>query len=512
MTTYPSVGDYTSALQNPAAVFSHPSLRKARFTQGFGGPFCASGTSAVVFQARVDDKLQALRCYLRDDAATPERYAALDQFVAGSRLGQFIGTVTWYREEVRVNGARWPVLEMDWIEGQHLNNYAGFLAEAENTTALGGLAGHWLEMVNGLQGARFAHGDLQHGNVLVDTGRRLRLVDFDSVWLPELHGQAPPAESGHSNFQPPGLTGDGRWGPFMDTFAGLAVYLALIVLTKRPQLWGRFNSGDNILFERADFVPPHDTDVWRSIGALGDSEVDRMADKVKECCAPGWKPDKTLAETLAHKLRWWENGGTAGAPARSPAAGSAPAAPPAVPGATAILPPLPTKSYQSPVASQGGSAKSGAAGRASASQAQPGARPARGKWWEDQPGQAASTPPQGWPAQPPRVTRPTPLSTRATRTSSTRTSRTPSTRTSRTPSTRTSRTPSTRTSKTPSTRTSRTQVQRRRRPGFVVTGLLLMIVGLVTWISLATHHDPSGGAVTGIVFLLIGLLLVRRRR
>ena len=171
MTTYPSVGDYTSALQNPAAVFSHPSLRKARFTQGFGGPFCASGTSAVVFQARVDDKLQALRCYLRDDAATPERYAALDQFVAGSRLGQFIGTVTWYREEVRVNGARWPVLEMDWIEGQHLNNYAGFLAEAENTTALGGLAGHWLEMVNGLQGARFAHGDLQHGNVLVDTGR-----------------------------------------------------------------------------------------------------------------------------------------------------------------------------------------------------------------------------------------------------------------------------------------------------------------------------------------------------
>ena len=495
MTTYPSVGDYTSALQHPAAVFSHPSLRKAQFTQGFGGPFCASGTSAVVFQARIDARLQALRCYLRDDAATPERYAAIDRFVAGSSLAQFIGTVTWYREEVRVNGARWPVLEMDWIDGQHLNDYAGFLAEAENTTALGALAGRWLEMVNHLQGARFAHGDLQHGNVLVDTGRRLRLVDFDSVWLPQLQGQAPPTENGHSNFQPPGLTANGRWGPFMDTFAGLAVYLALTVLTRRPQLWERFNSGDNILFERADFVPPHDTDVWRSIAALGDSEVNRIADRVKEWCAPGWNPDKTLAETLAHKPRWWENGGrTAGGPARSPAAGSAPAAPswrasstpPPVPGWTAALPPLPTGSYQSPVATQAGSDKPGAAPArpATTSPAGPGARRTPGQWWENQPGQAASRPAGGWPSQPP-VTRPAPSR---------------------------SRPPNSRTPPTPSPRASSTPTQRTRRPAFVVTGLLFMIVGLVTWISLATHQDPSGGATSGIVLMLIGFLLARVRR
>jgi len=505
VTTYPSVGDYTSALQNPAAVFSHPSLRKAQFTQGFGGPFCASGTSAVVFQARIDDKLQALRCYLRDDAATPERYAALDRFVAGSSLGQFIGTVTWYREEVQVNGARWPVLEMDWIEGQHLNNYAGFLAEAENTTALGALAGRWLKMVNELQGTQFAHGDLQHGNVLVDTGRRLRLVDFDSVWLPQLQGQAPPTESGHSNFQPPGLAANGRWGPHMDTFAGLAVYLALTVLTKQPQLWERFNSGDNILFERADFLPPHDTDVWRNIAALGDSEVDRIADKVKECCAPGWKPDKTLAETLAYKPRWWENGSqTAGGPARRSAAGPAPTTPswqassplPPVPGATAALPPLPTNSYQSPVASQAGSAKpdAGPARPTSPSPARPGARRTLGKWWETQPGQAASTPPLGWPIQPPQVTRPAKPS-RAARATPPRVTR-----------------PAQSSSRPPSSRTTRTPTQRTWRPGFVVTGLLLMTAGLVIWISLAAHHDSTGGAVSGILLMLIGLLLARVRR
>ncbi|MGD0068076.1 MAG: AarF/UbiB family protein [Streptosporangiaceae bacterium] len=498
MTTYPSAGDYTRALQNPAKVFSHPSLREAEFTPGLGGPFCTSGTSAVVFPARIDDKQQALRCYLRDDAATPERYAALDRFVTGSSLGQFIGTVTWYRKEVQVNGDRWPVLKMDWIDGQHLNDYAGYLAEEEDTVALSALAGRWLEMVNELQSAQFAHGDLQHGNVLVDTGRRLRLVDFDSVWLPNLRGQAPPTESGHSNFQPPGLTADGRWGLYMDTFAGLAVYLALTVLSKRPQLWEKFNSGDNILFERADFVPPHDTDVWRSIAALGDSEVDRIADKVKECCVPGWRPDQTLAQGIApgtvhaRRSRWWENGGQ-------------------TVGETAALPPLPTRSYQSPIASQAGSAKPPAAPTTPASvpPPRPGAPRRPGQWWSNQPGQAASTPTVGWPPQPPPVTPapppPPPASTPLIR---------PTTRRTRPPSTRASRTPTPPPSRTPARQEPKTPARRRRRPVFVTVGLVFIVLGLVSWISLATHQDPGGGAADGIVLMLIGygLTRVRRRR
>ena len=474
MTTYPSVADYTSALQNPDAAFRNPTLRKAQFTPGFGGPLCASGTSAVVFPAHIGDKAQALRCYLRDDAATPERYASLDRFVAGSSsLSQFIGTVTWYREEVQVNGDRWPVLEMDWIEGQHLNDYAGFLAEARDTAALSGLAERWLDMLSKLQGAQFAHGDLQHGNVLVDTGRRLRLVDFDSVWLPRLRGQAPPTENGHSNFQPPGLTVNGRWGPYMDTFAGLAVYLALTVLAKRPQLWEKFNSGDNILFERTDFVPPHDTDVWRSIAALGVPEIDRIADKVKECCTSGWKPDKTLAETLARKSRWWETAGQKG-------------------GGKAALPPLPTKSYQSPVANQAGGATPipAPATPTSPSPARPGAYRPTGQWWVNEPGQTAGAP-----------TTPMPLIR-------------PTLRRSRTPNSRTSRTPTPPPSRTPVPLAPKTPTRRRRRPMFVTAGLLFIILGLVSWISLAAHQNPGGGAVDGIVLMLIGYLLaqVRRRR
>ena len=37
-----------------------------------------------------------------------------------------------------------------------------------NTDALGKLASRWLKLVDELQRARFAHGDLQHGNVIID--------------------------------------------------------------------------------------------------------------------------------------------------------------------------------------------------------------------------------------------------------------------------------------------------------------------------------------------------------
>ena len=71
---------------------------------------------------------------------------------------------------------------MEWIEGQQLNEYVGYLAESTNADALGKLAGRWLKLVDELQRAEFAHGDLQHGNVIIDQQGRLRLVDFDGVW------------------------------------------------------------------------------------------------------------------------------------------------------------------------------------------------------------------------------------------------------------------------------------------------------------------------------------------
>ena len=418
MTAYPSAVDYSLALQHPDTAFADADLQSAEFTQGLLGPYGIAGSSAVVFHGVVGGEDCALRCYTREDASTPERYALLSAFVADNGLGSYVASVTWYQDEVQVKGARWPVLKMAWIEGQQLNEYVGFLADGGNRAALRTLAERWLELVTSLQAARFAHGDLQHGNILVDQQQQLRLVDFDCVWIPQLEGQEPPTESGHTSYQSQSGAGPSRWGPRMDTFSGLVIYLALTALATDPGLWSEFNNGDNLLFERDDFGPPCDTSLWTRLAGLGDPEIDRIAARLKDCCAPDWTPSKTLRETLAKT--WWEHGtpapaatsataavsvteagetetGETESPAEAPASASAavPAAPPALtwhetPPADeptpspAALPPPPTAPYQSAVAAQSGKTIT---------------IRGDGPWYKEQPRKAPAPPAKGTPAK-----------------------------------------------------------------------------------------------------------------
>ena len=231
MTAYPAAGDYYKAVQAPARVFTVPKLQAAEFVWDSLGPTLARGSSAVVFQASVEGRPQALRCYIRNDASSRDRYSALDAYLAAHDLSPYVSGTTWLDEAIQVNRATWPVLTMDWIDGRTLNEYVDFLVTGSNAAALTTLAAKWRELVALLQNSEFTHGDLQHGNIMVDQAGRIRLVDFDGVWIPQLAGQSPPTEFGHPNYQHPMQHVWGRW---LDTFSALVIYLSLVALGKDP--------------------------------------------------------------------------------------------------------------------------------------------------------------------------------------------------------------------------------------------------------------------------------------
>jgi hypothetical protein len=139
----------------------------------------ASGNAAVVFRATVDGSDRALRFLTRDDLSSRERYAALGKHFVEKDLTSCVATANWCDNAISVGGRDWPMIDMQWVEGRTLDAYAEYLVEQEDRAALGRLAAAWRELVARLQRAEFAHGDLQHGNVLVDNTGSLRLVDFD---------------------------------------------------------------------------------------------------------------------------------------------------------------------------------------------------------------------------------------------------------------------------------------------------------------------------------------------
>jgi len=183
MSTYPAAGDYYKAVQAPSRAFTVPKLQAAEFVWDSLGPTLARGSSAVVFQASVEGRPQALRCYIRNDASSRDRYSALDAYLAGHNLSPYVSGTTWLDGAIQVNRAAWPVLTMEWIDGRTLNEYVDYLVTGSNAAALTTLAAKWRELIALLQASEFVHGDLQHGNIMVDQGGRLRLVDFNGVWI-----------------------------------------------------------------------------------------------------------------------------------------------------------------------------------------------------------------------------------------------------------------------------------------------------------------------------------------
>ena len=338
MTSYPSATDYQLALQHPDYAFQLDSLREAELDQqGAYGPRLASGTSAVVFRGVVSGTGQvlALRCYTREVHAARQRYAALADYVSQRGLTAHVGMVTWHDDAVRVSGQTWPVLQMDWIDGRVLDVYVGYLAETQRSEALSGLAERWLRLVRELQRAEFAHGDLQHGNVIVDQHGALRLVDFDDAWIPTLATGVAPDEIGHPNYQHPGRRAEASWGRWVDTFSGLVIYLSLVALARDPGLWAALHNEDNLLFERRDFSAPFDTEVWKRLDNLGDREVTWLAGKLRECCAAQWDATCSLDRVIN---RWWPE------PQPTPVTPAAVAAAPATWGAPPPPPPPPMPS------------------------------------------------------------------------------------------------------------------------------------------------------------------------
>ena len=315
MTAYPAAGDYYKAVQAPARVFTVPKLQAAEFVWDSLGPTLARGSSAVVFQASVEGRPQALRCYIRNDASSRDRYSALDAYLATQDLSRYVSGTTWLDGAIQVNRATWPVLTMDWIDGRTLNEYVDFLVTGANAAALTTLAAKWRELVALLQNSEFTHGDLQHGNIMVDQAGRLRLVDFDGVWIPQLAGQSPPTEFGHPNYQHPLQHVWGRW---LDTFSALVIYLSLVALGKDPALWLALYNSKNLLFAKNDFFPPFKTETWKQLAAMGDPQVNELVRRLQECCDPDWVSAKSLEMTLDQQAvtparqpipveqRWWE--------------------------------------------------------------------------------------------------------------------------------------------------------------------------------------------------------------
>ncbi|HEY9790305.1 MAG TPA: hypothetical protein V6D22_07900 [Candidatus Obscuribacterales bacterium] len=249
---WPSPQDFNEAVQTPGTTYSDSDLRSGQVElTALGLPRPQTGNFASVYRIDCIHKYWAVRCFLRDIPEQQSRYHQIETTLSELNLPFFVNFAYLY-EGVRLRGDWFPILKMEWAEGPTLTEYMS--ANVHEPNKLRQLAEEFKQLTFGLRCHGIAHGDLQHGNIIVSPAG-LRLVDYDGMYVPRLAGQ-PANELGHPNYQHPARKAS-DFNAELDNFSAWIIYSSLICLAEDPALFEQLDVGDDcLLFRQRDFIQP----------------------------------------------------------------------------------------------------------------------------------------------------------------------------------------------------------------------------------------------------------------
>ena len=300
---WPSARYFTEAIQCPSICFAHPHLRDTLpAVDRLGMPLVTSGQFAYVYKLKSmnGNGNFAVRCFRGYLGDRDQRYRAIQEHLRNSPVS-YLSSFTYAPEGILVGGYRFPILFMQWIEGPTLDLYIGEMLNRPDV--LLHLSEEWLRLLSALRASGIAHGDLQHGNIIVEHGH-LRLVDHDGIFVPAMAGWTA-SEVGHQHYQHPRRTAD-HFDSSLDNFSSLVVYLSLLSLAERPSLWQEHHD-ENLIFTKSDFADPASSEVFTKIRELGPEHA-RLADVLSN--AATGSPDQVpclldLVQARSSKLPSW---------------------------------------------------------------------------------------------------------------------------------------------------------------------------------------------------------------
>ena len=251
---YPLISEYLAAIRD-----AHDNLDKLSHLvpvlDKYSEPYRSSGAFAVVFKMKDEQtgKCYALKCFTEEQEGRAEAYRQIAEeleFIDSP----YITSVKYLEKELFVDSncedEEFPVLLMDWIEGETMETYIG--ANYTDTHAMSMLCYRFCKMAAWLRSQSFAHGDIKPDNIMVRPDGTLTLVDYDGMFVPAMKGQKSPTV-GTKDFSHPLRTID-DFDETIDDFALASIALSLKAISLNPSLLQTYGASDRLLFSAADYI------------------------------------------------------------------------------------------------------------------------------------------------------------------------------------------------------------------------------------------------------------------
>jgi hypothetical protein len=280
---WPSPDAYQNAVLSPRRFLRdarlHTAQVESRFFLGSQRPNLRSGNFGAVYRFKGAQQSYGLKVFYKADTERQQRYQLIDQHLAGQPPSAHLVSFRYDEEGIQVHRRWYPTLVMDWAPGKTLDLY---LQECRGEIRNGLFCSSFAHMIRELQARRMAHGDLQHGNILVQAGGQLKLVDYDGMFVPGMSRLGlKAAESGLPAYQHPWRTRrpdyfDAR----LDDFAALVLLVTLASMT--PERWKRHHADDNyLLVSKQALHFPRRSMLFDELAEAPETPIRRLANLLK---------------------------------------------------------------------------------------------------------------------------------------------------------------------------------------------------------------------------------------
>ena len=265
---YPLISEYLAAIRD-----AHDNLDKLSHLvpvlDKYGEPYRSSGAFAVVFKMKDEQtgKCYALKCFTEEQEGRAEAYRQIAEefeFVDSS----YITSVKYLEKELFVDSnceeEEFPVLLMDWIEGETMETYVA--ANYTDNHAMAMLCYRFCKMAAWLRSQSFAHGDIKPDNIMVRPDGTLTLVDYDGMFVPAMKGQKSPT-IGTKDFSHP-LRTINDFDETIDDFALASIALSLKAISLDASLLQTYGASDRLLFSAADYLDLSKSNTFAALQSL----------------------------------------------------------------------------------------------------------------------------------------------------------------------------------------------------------------------------------------------------
>jgi hypothetical protein len=290
---WPKQVDYSLALQNPDYSLIGDSVKGCRVVRTPKGRHMMwSGSYAAVYQLERAGTYSVIRCFTSPVSDQKNRYDRLDKFFKAHSLDCLV-RFEYLDEGILVEGKRYPLVEMAFVEGENLRKFVGRKIEEGRgrEETLSKVAENWQDLNSKLRNLEVAHNDLQHGNVMIQDDLEILLIDYDGFFVPDsvCDGVLVPGtvgdnpEGGHGNYQHP-LRKISDYNEHVDNFPALVIYLSLLALAYHPNLWDK-NKDKQLLFAEQDFKAPSSSDCFRELKGSPEKLVSRLTHYLERYCS-----------------------------------------------------------------------------------------------------------------------------------------------------------------------------------------------------------------------------------